>query len=154
MIVAFNFPTTITSASFVLRKYYLSLLYHFEQAYYLHEVVFSISVFEPVSKDLFNRSTTIEEGTSRIQFPGQESAEVQLGSSIMGNIDGKFDSEYMVTVNLGSDELKGVLYHAPTATYVSHMLLKGVGSTIQLSFLVYNWWKIYDNKRCCYSLPS
>ncbi|KAM1575808.1 hypothetical protein ACFX10_032202 [Malus domestica] len=32
VIVAFNFPTTITSASFVLLKYYLSLLYHFEQA--------------------------------------------------------------------------------------------------------------------------
>lgn len=33
VIVVFNFPTTITSASFVLRKYYLSLLYHFEQVY-------------------------------------------------------------------------------------------------------------------------
>ncbi|KAM1204893.1 hypothetical protein ACFX13_005877 [Malus domestica] len=119
VIVAFNFPTTITSASFVLRKYYLSLLYHFEQAYYLHKEVFSIPVLEPVSKDLFNGSATMEEGASRNQFPGQESAEVQLGSSIMGTIDGKFDSGYVVTVNLGSDELKGVLYHAPTATYVS-----------------------------------
>ncbi|KAB2626529.1 high mobility group B protein 10-like [Pyrus ussuriensis x Pyrus communis] len=39
VIVAFNIPTIITNASFVLRKYYLSLLYHFEQAYYLHEAV-------------------------------------------------------------------------------------------------------------------
>ncbi|KAB2608804.1 high mobility group B protein 10-like [Pyrus ussuriensis x Pyrus communis] len=28
----------------------------------------------------------------------------------MGTIDGKFDSEYLVTVNLGSDELQGVLF--------------------------------------------
>ncbi|KAB2608803.1 high mobility group B protein 10-like [Pyrus ussuriensis x Pyrus communis] len=65
VIVAFNFLTTITSVSFVLQKYYLSLLYHFEQAYYLHKVVFSIPVLEPVSKDLFNGSTIVEEGASR-----------------------------------------------------------------------------------------
>lgn len=34
---AFKFPTSITSASFVLRKYYLSLLYHFEQVYYFRK---------------------------------------------------------------------------------------------------------------------
>lgn len=43
MIVVFNFPSTITSASFVLRKYYLSLLYHFEQVYYFHKRVPSFS---------------------------------------------------------------------------------------------------------------
>ncbi|KAM2613903.1 hypothetical protein TB2_028583 [Malus domestica] len=117
VITAFNFPTTITSASFVLRKYYLSLLYHFEQAYYFHKEVYSIPVLEPLSKNLFNGSATVEEGASRNQFP--ESTEVQLGCSIMGTIDGKFDSGYLATVNLGSDELKGVLYHAPTSTYVS-----------------------------------
>jgi len=30
----FNFPSTATNASFVLRKYYASLLYHYEQIYY------------------------------------------------------------------------------------------------------------------------
>ncbi|KAM1055465.1 hypothetical protein FF1_029007 [Malus domestica] len=117
VITVFNFPTTITSASFVLRKYYLSLLYHFEQAYYFHKEVYSIPVLEPLRKNLFNGSATVEEGASRNQFP--ESTEVQLGCSIMGTIDGKFDSGYLATVNLGSDELKGVLYHAPTSTYVS-----------------------------------
>lgn len=43
VIVVFNFPTTITSASFVLRKYYLSLLYHFEQVYYFHKQIPSTS---------------------------------------------------------------------------------------------------------------
>lgn len=40
--MVFNFPTTITSASFVLRKYYMSLLYHFEQVYCFHKEVFII----------------------------------------------------------------------------------------------------------------
>ncbi|PKU65657.1 High mobility group B protein 9 [Dendrobium catenatum] len=34
VIAIFNFPPTTTSASFVLRKYYLSLLHHFEQVYF------------------------------------------------------------------------------------------------------------------------
>ncbi|KAI5415216.1 hypothetical protein KIW84_040600 [Lathyrus oleraceus] len=32
--LVFNFPSTATNASFVLRKYYTSLLYHYEQIYY------------------------------------------------------------------------------------------------------------------------
>lgn len=35
VISAFQFPSTITSASFVLRKYYLSLLHSYEQIYFL-----------------------------------------------------------------------------------------------------------------------
>jgi len=35
VILTFNFKDTITSASFVVRKSYLSMLYHFEQVYYL-----------------------------------------------------------------------------------------------------------------------
>ena len=34
-----------------------------------------------------------------------------LGSSVHGTIDGKFDDGYIVTVDLGSEQLKGVLYH-------------------------------------------
>nr|XP_019701863.1 high mobility group B protein 9 isoform X2 [Elaeis guineensis] len=34
VIAAFNFPRTTTSASFVLRKYYLSLLHQYEQVYF------------------------------------------------------------------------------------------------------------------------
>lgn len=40
---AFRFPSSITSASFVLRKYYLSLLYHFEQVYYFRKEEPSVS---------------------------------------------------------------------------------------------------------------
>lgn len=31
-----------------------------------------------------------------------------------GTIDGKFDGGYIVTVDLGSEQLKGVLYHVPS----------------------------------------
>lgn len=31
----FSFPPTATSASFVLRKFYINLLHHFEQVYFL-----------------------------------------------------------------------------------------------------------------------
>jgi hypothetical protein len=33
--VAFNFPHTTTSAAYVLRKYYIVLLHHYEQVYFL-----------------------------------------------------------------------------------------------------------------------
>ncbi|KAK9269794.1 hypothetical protein L1049_001572 [Liquidambar formosana] len=111
VIVIFNFPSTITSASFVLRKYYLSLLYHFEQVYYFRKQVPPISVTDPISRSPVNGLATVndlEEASSRLQ----------LGCSVTGTIDGKFDNGYLVTVNLGSDILKGVLYHIP---HVRHM---------------------------------
>lgn len=42
VIAALNFPSTITSASFVVRKYYLSLIYHFEQVYFFRKEIPSI----------------------------------------------------------------------------------------------------------------
>ena len=35
------------------------------------------------------------------------------GSPVIGVIDGKFESGYLVTVTIGSEKLKGVLYQAP-----------------------------------------
>ncbi|KAJ8899440.1 hypothetical protein K2173_018414 [Erythroxylum novogranatense] len=40
---------------------------------------------------------------------------LHLRSSVTGTIDGKFDHGFLVTVNLGSNQLKGVLYHIPNA---------------------------------------
>lgn len=42
--------------------------------------------------------------------------ELQPGCSVTGAIDGKFDSGYLVTVKVGSQRLKGVLYHIPLNT--------------------------------------
>ncbi|KAF5200655.1 High mobility group b protein, partial [Thalictrum thalictroides] len=39
IIAVFSFPSTITNASFVLRKYYLSLLNQYEQVYYFRKQV-------------------------------------------------------------------------------------------------------------------
>lgn len=44
---------------------------------------------------------------------------MQLGCSVTGVIDGKFDNGYLVTVNLGSEQLKGVLYHLPQTLQVA-----------------------------------
>ncbi|KAA8523491.1 hypothetical protein F0562_009914 [Nyssa sinensis] len=59
VIGVFNFPSTITSASFVLRKYYLSLLYHFEQVYYFQKEVPSITIADPVSRIRVNGSASL-----------------------------------------------------------------------------------------------
>ncbi|XP_044472807.1 high mobility group B protein 10 [Mangifera indica] len=117
VIVVFNFPTTITSASFVLRKYYLSLLYHYEQAYYFRKQVPSSSIPDAINGSLDNGSVHQEEGAVANQLGG--SLELQPGCSVTGIIDGKFDTGYLITVNFGSEKLKGVLYHIPHMLHAS-----------------------------------
>lgn len=38
---------------------------------------------------------------------------------MIGTIDAKFDSGYIVNVNLGSEQLKGVIYHSPTESQMA-----------------------------------
>lgn len=49
---------------------------------------------------------------------------LQPGSSVIGVFDGKFDNGYLVTVNVGSEKLSGILYHLPETPYESHTLNK------------------------------
>ncbi|OVA01388.1 ARID/BRIGHT DNA-binding domain [Macleaya cordata] len=93
IIAVFSFPATITNASFVLRKYYMSLLHHYEQVYY------------------FRRQ--------RQPFTITSSSQIWPGRWVTGAIDGKFDNGYLVTVSFGSEKLKGVLYHVPLDVQVS-----------------------------------
>ncbi|GAU16549.1 hypothetical protein TSUD_167800 [Trifolium subterraneum] len=119
----FNFPSTATNASFVLRKYYSSLLYHYEQIYY-----FRANRWTPASSDsLHNQSTPasiaqflqpspttqpIDYQRSRVH--ASELPQVSFSrSSLVGVIDGKFENGYLVSVSLGSETLKGVLYESP-----------------------------------------
>lgn len=116
----FNFPSTATNASFVLRKYYVSLLHHYEQIYF-----FKARGWIPVSSDPFrNPSIThiptqgaahpaIDVHAAAVQQPRVNSAESSTGSPVIGVIDGKFESGYLVTVTIGTEKLKGVLYQAP-----------------------------------------
>ncbi|CAL5190933.1 unnamed protein product [Lathyrus oleraceus] len=75
---AFNFPSTATNASFVLRKYYSSLLYHYEQIYY-----FRASRWTPAPSGLF-------------------------------------ENGYLVSVSIGSETLKGVLYESPKSIMMNN----------------------------------
>ncbi|KAF8031300.1 hypothetical protein BT93_D0484 [Corymbia citriodora subsp. variegata] len=123
VIVVFNFPTTITSASFVLRKYYMSLLYHFEQVYYFHRQAPSLLAADPESGNEVEGSLVQNNGASTSFMPSQGNAKLHPGSSVTGFIDGKFDNGYLVTVNLDNHELKGVLYHIPQVMHMSQSTL-------------------------------
>ncbi|KAG9143934.1 hypothetical protein Leryth_016128 [Lithospermum erythrorhizon] len=132
----FKFPPSLTSGSFSLRKCYLSLLYHFEQVYYFRREEPPTSV-----SDARNQN---EETCSCIGSPSentngsaalldsedatavdQHSEDLYLddGSAVTGTIDAKFDNGYIVTVDLGSEKLNGVLYHMPMPTNMSQALV-------------------------------
>lgn len=116
----FNFPSTITSGSFVLRKYYLSLLYHFEQVYYFRKKVPSI-LSSDSARRIINGSASLHgllDGVVMNQFSANQN--IEAGCSVTGTIDAKFDNGYLITVNVGSEKLKGVLYHTPTASQGSN----------------------------------
>ncbi|KAK8490560.1 hypothetical protein V6N13_031730 [Hibiscus sabdariffa] len=119
VIMAFRFPTTITSASFVLRKYYLSLLYQFEQVYYFRKQVSSVSTPGTASGSLVTGYANAREDDSPNQLAAVGTQELQIGNSVTGIIDGKFDNGYLVTVRVGSDQFKGVLYHIPQMLQLS-----------------------------------
>ncbi|KAH1097509.1 hypothetical protein J1N35_014430 [Gossypium stocksii] len=123
----FNFPSTATNASFVLRKYYFSLLHHYEQIYF-----FKARGWVPVSSDPFRSQSitqihtqgaiqaAIDVHAAAVQQPRVNIADspaaarqsTTAGSPVIGVIDGKFESGYLVTVTIGSEKLKGVLYQA------------------------------------------
>ncbi|WOH13524.1 hypothetical protein DCAR_0833034 [Daucus carota subsp. sativus] len=82
----FSFPSSATNASFILRKYYLSLLQHYEQVYYFKAKGWTQSAVVPATA---------------------------ATPTVTGVIDAKFESGYLVTVTIGSETLRGVLYQIP-----------------------------------------
>ncbi|KAJ0245076.1 ARID DNA-binding domain-containing protein [Hirschfeldia incana] len=114
----FVFPPTATNASFVLRKYYFSLLKNYEQLYF-----FRSNVQSPTDS-LQNPPT----GPGLVQAPPQEllaltyTPQPRIGSSdfpggpsngqvvVNGMIDGKIEDGYLITVKMGTEKLHGVLY--------------------------------------------
>ncbi|KAG1334463.1 putative High mobility group B protein 9 [Cocos nucifera] len=81
VVMAFSFPPTTTSASFVLRNRYLSLLHHYEQVYFF--------------------------GAQGPPIPPAEPHHF----TVTGSIDRKFEYGYFVTVKVGQETLHGVLFH-------------------------------------------
>ncbi|KAI3980357.1 hypothetical protein MKX01_003896 [Papaver californicum] len=131
---AFSFPSTATNASFVLRKYYVSLIHHYEQIYYFKakgcstaspDHMLSLSSLPIPIPCPIPHETTITEPPelAAAAYSGQKrsrnteevlnEASPSLGRHVIGVIDAKFEHGYLVTVTLGSDTLKGVLYHIP-----------------------------------------
>ncbi|XP_021749149.1 high mobility group B protein 15-like isoform X2 [Chenopodium quinoa] len=121
----FNFPSTATNASFVLRKYYYSLLQHYERIYYFNARDYSPGVLQSL-----NPAPSAVHGLSEMSAAAAQPANVHQnqintiesvsqapsgGYPIIGVIDGKFESGYLVTVTIGKDKLKGVLYQTPPA---------------------------------------
>ncbi|PHT52730.1 High mobility group B protein 10 [Capsicum baccatum] len=109
----FRFPSSVTSASFVLRKYYLSMLYHFEQVYYFRKEEPSVSVADPTNRNVSDSAAEHANGDCAATNQCSVSYNLEDGNSLVGTIDAKFDYGYVITVNLGSENLNGVLYHAP-----------------------------------------
>ncbi|XP_044479338.1 high mobility group B protein 15-like [Mangifera indica] len=115
----FNFPSTATNASFVLRKYYVSLLHRYEQIYYFRS---RDSWQSPSTTPILDQGTvqpSSDVPASIIQQPKINPTELPTarpastsGYPVIGVIDGKFESGYLVTVTIGSEKLKGVLYQS------------------------------------------
>ncbi|PWA90970.1 ARID DNA-binding domain, High mobility group box domain protein [Artemisia annua] len=132
----FSFPPSATNASFILRKYYMSLIQHFEQVYY-----FKAKAWTPVSADTWQNTkytlTSTSTSTSGMDKPRLPLPEFQMDSTqvipvkrqraiiedslpkaspepigfpVTGIIDGKFESGYLCTVSIGGERLRGVLY--------------------------------------------
>ncbi|KAL9237826.1 hypothetical protein vseg_012329 [Gypsophila vaccaria] len=99
----FNFPATATNASFFLRKYYCSLLQLYERIYYFK------------MRDCVSPSSGTPKSTNAAPVPGgtvTAAAALTVGTSVIGVIDGKFESGYLVTVKMGNETLKGALYQS------------------------------------------
>ncbi|KAK2660817.1 hypothetical protein Ddye_007350 [Dipteronia dyeriana] len=111
----FRFSPTTTSASFVLRKHYFSLLYHYEQVH-----LFKIQGPPCVPSAAFSFSSPSGSGRTDLALVEYSPKTINDPDSLsegpccftaMGTIDGKFDCGYLVSVKLGSETLSGVLYH-------------------------------------------
>ncbi|XP_042514660.1 high mobility group B protein 15-like isoform X2 [Macadamia integrifolia] len=125
----FSFPSTATNASFVLRKYYISLLHHYEQIYFFGaqgwtsppavplqtpsptSVPPQRSVEQVLPSAEAHASMTVKRRKSTAELM-PASPPPPMGCPVVGVIDGKFEHGYLVSVMVGTQQLKGVLYHA------------------------------------------
>ncbi|KAL1548391.1 high mobility group B protein 15-like [Salvia divinorum] len=130
----FNFPSSATNASFILRKYYVSLLYHYEQIYFFKAKCWSpaptdaMQTLPPITPPPFGFHEYVPSVSQRTHAASPQlkaKAETLIpqvsltpsaaGSSVCGVIDGKFESGYLITVKIGLEEFKGVLYQVPNS---------------------------------------
>ncbi|CAK8569148.1 unnamed protein product [Lathyrus sativus] len=132
----FRFSSTTTSASFVLRKHYLNLLYHYEQ---VHFFKLQGPIYTPSSDAFSGNSPSWKPELAIVQYSpkvvnnsSESHDEVDVESSCVlgkGTIEAKFDCGYIVSVKLGSEVLRGVLYH-PEKVVASSPSQHGSGTAI------------------------
>ncbi|VAI45733.1 unnamed protein product [Triticum turgidum subsp. durum] len=110
---SFIFPATATNASFMLKKYYMSLLYHFEQLYFFGAQGWYQQESDPRSLPCIEvRAET--QNTDKRKRATNASSDPALASDNVDVdviIDGKFEHGYIVTVITGSKSTKAVLYN-------------------------------------------
>lgn len=110
---SFIFPATATNASFMLKKYYMSLLYHFEQLYFFGAQGWYQQESDPRSLPCIEvRAET--QNTDKRKRATNASSDPALASDnadVDVIIDGKFEHGYIVTVITGSKSTKAVLYN-------------------------------------------
>ncbi|XP_073135122.1 high mobility group B protein 15 [Henckelia pumila] len=122
---AFSFPSSATNASFILRKYYVSLIYHYEQIYFFKATCWtpsatdafqyvSSSAAQPLASTEQTHATSVQDRVPPAAPVSEVSVALSAGTAVCGVIDGKFEGGYLVTVKFGSEEFKGVLYQVPS----------------------------------------
>ncbi|KAF8111630.1 hypothetical protein N665_0074s0152 [Sinapis alba] len=113
----FVFPPTATNASYVLRKYYFSLLNNYEQIYFFR-------TNSHIPPGLMQGGIRPPQELQALTFTPQPRINpggVLNGANVIGVVDGKFEDGYLVTVTMGSEQLKGVLYQLiPENTVAAH----------------------------------
>ncbi|KAF8109094.1 hypothetical protein N665_0102s0004 [Sinapis alba] len=113
----FRFSATTTSASFVLRKHYLNLLFHYEQVHLFNArgpLLHPTATFHAKDPSTSKEMALVEYTPPSIGYTSSYPPPCQGSSSFtaIGTIEGKFDCGYLVKVKLGSEILNGVLYHS------------------------------------------
>lgn len=129
----FSFPSTATNASFVLRKYYMSLLHHYEQIYFFgsqgwvspptasHATSATSSPSQRLVEPMMPLRETQVASQKRRRSNGEFASagpSLPANREVVGVIDGKFEHGYFVTVTVGTEKLKGILYPVPEQTAV------------------------------------
>ncbi|KAK7311000.1 hypothetical protein RJT34_08836 [Clitoria ternatea] len=111
----FRFSATTTSASFVLRKHYFSFLFHYEQVHF-----FKVRgpIYTPPADAFSGNVQSWKPELAIVEYSPKPMDDTPMNRmkdaacfSVNGTIEGKFDCGYLVSVKVGSEILRGVLYH-------------------------------------------
>ncbi|PWZ26560.1 High mobility group B protein 15 [Zea mays] len=111
---SFIFPATATNASFMLKKYYMSLLYHFEQLYFFRVQGWYQQEIDSRTNSSIEVKTEAQAYHKRkrginasLSDPASSSDNVDVDVIV----DGKFEHGYIITVIMGSKSTKAILYN-------------------------------------------